>query len=131
MSDSTSTSQERSLPTPGQDAVPGPVTITPKAVRMVKTSLEEEGLDSSHGLRIAVMAGGCSGLQYALNFENEKRDNDIVYEVDGLTLYVDSMSSQYLQGTTVDYVMSPGGSGFTFENPQATGGCGCGQSFCG
>ena len=94
-------------------------------------SMEEEGLDSGHGLRIAVMAGGCSGFQYALNFENEKRDNDIVYEVDGLTLYVDSMSAQYLEGTSVDYVMNPSGSGFTFDNPQATGGCGCGQSFCG
>ena len=134
MSDSTSTTQDPSTSTttsPAPEAAAGPVNITPKAIRMVKMSLEEEGLDASHGLRIAVMAGGCSGFQYALNFENEKRDNDIVYEVEGLTLYVDSMSAEYLQGTSVDYVMNANGSGFTFENPQATGGCGCGQSFCG
>jgi iron-sulfur cluster assembly protein len=106
-----------------------PVTMTPKAVEMVKITREQEGIAPSHGLRIAVRGGGCSGFEYALDFESEARDNDYVYEQSGLTLYVDAVSARYLQGTSIDYVLGTSGAGFKFNNPKAAGTCGCGSSF--
>lgn len=106
-----------------------PVTMTPKAVEMVKITREQEGIDASHGLRIAVRGGGCSGFEYSLDFEMEARDNDWIYEQSGLTIYVDSVSARYLEGTNIDYVLGTAGAGFKFNNPQARGTCGCGSSF--
>jgi iron-sulfur cluster assembly accessory protein len=106
-----------------------PVTMTPKAVEMVKITREQEGMDAAHGLRIAVRGGGCSGFEYSLDFETEARDNDWIYEQSGLTLYVDSVSAKYLEGTNIDYVLGTAGAGFKFNNPQARGTCGCGSSF--
>jgi len=106
-----------------------PVTLTPKAVEMIKITREQEGIDPSHGLRIAVRGGGCSGFEYALDFEKEARDNDWVYELNGLTVYVDAVSARYLEGTSIDYVLGMQGAGFKFNNPKATGTCGCGSSF--
>lgn len=106
-----------------------PVTMTPKAVEMVKITREQEGMDASHGMRIAVRGGGCSGFEYSLDFETEARDNDWIYEQSGLTLYVDSVSARYLEGTNIDYVLGTAGAGFKFNNPQARGTCGCGSSF--
>ena len=105
-----------------------PVVVTPKAVEMIKKALAEENLDG-HGLRIAVQGGGCSGLQYALDFTNETRPGDTVYELDGVKLYIDLASLTYLKGTTIDYVSSLSGSGFKFNNPNAKRSCGCGSSF--
>jgi len=106
-----------------------PVILTAKAAEMVKITREQEGIDASHGLRIAVRGGGCSGFEYALDYENEARENDWIYEQNGLTIYVDAVSARYLEGTTVDYVMGMAGAGFKFLNPQAKGSCGCGSSF--
>ena len=106
-----------------------PVELTSKAVTMVKLTRQEEGLDESHGLRVAVVGGGCSGFQYALDFTTEARSNDFVFAVDGLTVYVDAISARYLEGTKIDYVMGTAGAGFKFHNPKAVGSCGCGSSF--
>jgi iron-sulfur cluster assembly protein len=106
-----------------------PLTLTPKAVRMVKLTREEEGIDSAFGLRVAVRGGGCSGFEYALDFEREKRDTDLVIEYDGLHVFVDPVSSRYLDGTTIDYELGVQGTGFKFRNPRAVGTCGCGSSF--
>ena len=106
-----------------------PITLTPKAVTMVKLTRQEEGLDETHGLRVAVVGGGCSGFQYALDFTTEQRDNDYVYSVEGLTVFVDAVSARYLDGTQIDYVMGTAGAGFKFNNPKAVGSCGCGSSF--
>lgn len=106
-----------------------PVTMTAKAIEMVKITRQQEGIDPTHGLRIAVRGGGCSGFEYALDFENEARDNDWIYEQGDLTLYVDAVSARYLEGTSIDYVLGTSGAGFKFNNPQARGTCGCGSSF--
>lgn len=106
-----------------------PVMLTAKAAEMVKVTRQQEGIAESHGLRIAVRGGGCSGFEYALDFENEARENDWIYEQNGITIYVDAVSARYLEGTTVDYVMGMAGAGFKFINPQAKGTCGCGSSF--
>src|SRR5690349_16628433 len=68
-----------------------PVMLTPKAVEMVKVTREQEGIDAQHGLRVAVRGGGCSGFEYALDYENEARSSDFVYEQHGLTVYVDGV----------------------------------------
>ena len=106
-----------------------PVALTAKAVEMIKLTREQEGMDASYGLRVAVMGGGCSGFQYALDFEQEARPTDAVLELDGLTVYVDPVSSRYLEGVVIDYVFGMNGAGFKFQNPRATGTCGCGSSF--
>ncbi len=105
-----------------------PVRLTSRAVEMAKKALQEEGLES-HGLRIAVQGGGCSGLQYALDFTDAERPGDTVFEASGLKVFIDMASAQFLKGTEIDYVSSLQGSGFKFNNPNAKRTCGCGSSF--
>jgi len=104
------------------------VTLTDKAVEMVKDAMQREGL-AGYGIRIGVMGGGCSGFQYSMDFENEPKDGDVTLEQSGVRLFVDAMSSMYLQGVTVDYVVGLQGAGFKFNNPNAKSTCGCGSSF--
>jgi len=89
----------------------------------------EEGLPETAGLRVRVVPGGCSGFQYSLNIEEESRQGDFVLDDKGVRLFVDMFSAQYLNGVEIDYVTNMMGSGFTFNNPNATGSCGCGSSF--
>ncbi|MEM6793465.1 MAG: iron-sulfur cluster assembly accessory protein [Acidobacteriota bacterium] len=110
-------------------AVSTPVTLTEKATEMVATTRDQEGIDPSFGLRIAVRGGGCSGFEYALDFEDEERDTDLVYDQNGLRVIVDPISARYLEGTVIDYVFGMQGAGFKFNNPKAVGTCGCGSSF--
>jgi iron-sulfur cluster assembly accessory protein len=105
-----------------------PVALTAKAVEMVKDAIAREGLEG-HGIRVGVQGGGCSGFQYSMDFEKEPRAEDMVLEQDGVKLYVDPMSSMYLQGVTIDYVVGLQGAGFKFDNPNAKSTCGCGSSF--
>ena len=89
---------------------------------------EQVALETA-GLRVAVLPGGCSGFKYSLNIEETPQDDDMILEVNKVRLFVDGFSLPYLHGVTIDYVTSMQGSGFTFHNPNATGGCGCGSSF--
>lgn len=106
-----------------------PVTITQKAVDMVKITQQQEGKEPTCGLRIAVRGGGCSGFEYALDFEDGERPNDIVYYQGELKVMVDPISARYLKGTEIDYSLGMSGTGFKFSNPNAVGTCGCGSSF--
>jgi iron-sulfur cluster assembly accessory protein len=104
--------------------------ITPAAADEVKKFMAgEDDLPETAGLRVRVVPGGCSGFQYSLNIEEESRQGDFVVEQQNVRLFVDMFSAQYLNGVTIDYTSNMMGSGFTFENPNATGGCGCGSSF--
>jgi iron-sulfur cluster assembly accessory protein len=105
------------------------ITVTPNAAEEVKKFMEEQGAANTAGLRVAVLPGGCSGFQYGLNIEDEPQDDDEVVDLSGLRLFVDPFSGQYLDGVEIDYVTTMMGSGFTFKNPNASGGCGCGSSF--
>ena len=106
------------------------LTLTDKAVEQVKAFIAQESVPAeTAGLRVGVLPGGCSGFKYGLNIEEQPLEDDLILEVSGLRVFVDMFSAQYLQGTTIDYVSSVQGSGFTFDNPSATGGCGCGSSF--
>ncbi len=92
--------------------------------------LAEEGLgEETAGLRLAALPGGCSGFQYGLNVEEKPHEDDQVIVSEGVRVFIDPFSAQYVQGTEIDYVSSFQESGFTFNNPNATGGCGCGLSF--
>ena len=104
------------------------IKVTERAVEMAKKAIAEEGL-ANHGLRVAVQGGGCSGLQYALDFTDSERPGDTVLEFSGLKVYLDMASAQFLAGTEIDYVSSLQGSGFKFNNPNAKRTCGCGSSF--
>jgi iron-sulfur cluster assembly accessory protein len=105
------------------------ITVTPTAVEEVRKFMEEQAGTALSGLRVAVLPGGCSGFQYGLNLEDEPQEDDEVIESNGLRLFVDAFSSQYLDGVEIDYVTTMMGAGFTFKNPNASGGCGCGSSF--
>ena len=122
----TQENHEGATPTPEPSF---PVTFTKKAVNMVNITRDEEKLDENCGLRVAVRGGGCSGFEYALDFEDEARENDLVYEQHGLKVMVDPISARYLEGTEIDYVLGMSGTGFKFNNPKAIGTCGCGSSF--
>jgi iron-sulfur cluster insertion protein len=104
------------------------ITLTEKAVGKVKEIREAEGL-GEQGLRVRVIGGGCSGFSYDLFFEDEVSDVDQMFESQGIKLYVDMMSFQYLEGVEIDYVEGLHGAGFKFLNPQAKSTCGCGSSF--
>lgn len=106
------------------------ISLTAKAVEQVKTFMEAEEVSvDTAGLRVSVLPGGCAGFKYGLNIEEQPLDDDIVVNREGLKLFIDAFSAQYLQGTTIDFVSNMNGSGFTFNNPSTTGGCGCGSSF--
>lgn len=104
--------------------------LTDKAVQEVLKFMAAENVAKEvGGLRVSVLPGGCSGFKYSLNIEDRPLDDDMVIDTESVRLFVDGFSLPYLNGTTIDYVSSMQGSGFTFTNPNATGGCGCGSSF--
>jgi iron-sulfur cluster assembly protein len=104
--------------------------LTGRAAEEVQKFIAQEQVPSdTAGLRVSVLPGGCSGFKYSLNIEERPLDDDLVNQINGVRVFVDGFSAQYLSGVTIDYVTSMQGSGFTFSNPNATGGCGCGSSF--
>src|ERR1043166_7944003 len=106
------------------------VTVTSVAAAEVKKFMDQEGVDAAKGgLRVSVQPGGCSGFKYGLLIEDEAAEDDLIVDQNGWGVFGDPFSAQYLNGVTIDYVTSMMGSGFTFKNPNATGGCGCGSSF--
>ena len=120
--------QSCAAPAPTADIGEMPIALTPKAVEMVKDAMQREGL-TGYGIRVGVMGGGCAGFQYSMDFEQTARDGGVTFEQDGVKVSVDPMSSMYLQGVSVDYVVGLQGAGFKFNNPNAKNTCGCGQSF--
>jgi iron-sulfur cluster assembly accessory protein len=113
---------------PAELDMPSPISLTAKALEMVKDAIQREGLQG-YGIRVGVMGGGCAGFQYSMDFDKDAREGDLTFVQDGIKLFVDPMSSMYLQGVTVDYVVGLQGAGFKFNNPNARTTCGCGSSF--
>ena len=103
------------------------IVLTPLAVAKVKSIIAERKEDA--GLRITVLVGGCSGFQYQMTLVKESQADDQVIDMDGLKIYIDAQSFLYLDGTKVDYVDDPDGSGFSFDNPNANPSCDCGECF--
>ncbi len=106
------------------------VSLTPAAALKVRALLDQEGRDDLR-LRVAVQPGGCSGFQYQLFFDERSLDGDADLDIDGVPVVVDRMSAPYLGGATIDFTDTIEQQGFTIDNPNAGGGCACGNSFCG
>ena len=106
------------------------MTVTAVAGEEVKKFMAQEGVDPSvGGLRVSVQPGGCSGFKYGLLIEDAAAEDDLIVDQGDYRVFVDPFSAQYISGVVIDYTSSMQGSGFTFKNPNATGGCGCGSSF--
>jgi iron-sulfur cluster assembly accessory protein len=106
------------------------VSLTATAAVKVRTLLDQEGRDDLR-LRVAVQPGGCSGFQYQLFFDERSLDGDLELDINGVPVVVDRMSVPYLGGATIDFTDTIEQQGFTIDNPNASGGCACGNSFCG
>lgn len=104
------------------------VKLTIPAVEKAQDLLMREGREDLR-LRIQVQPGGCSGLIYALNFDDRVLDGDAITDFDGLEVIVDKMSIPYLMDAVVNYEDSINKQGFTIDNPGAGGSCACGDSF--
>lgn len=111
-----------------QTFTPTLLNITDSAVAKVLSLKDEEGNDDLM-LRVFVTGGGCSGFQYGFSFEETRQEDDTPVERDGVTVLIDSLSYQYLVGSTVDYQEDLMGSKFVISNPNASTTCGCGASF--
>lgn len=117
---------------PSTDAAPAanaPVALTDSAAEKVRELMSREEDAGSIALRIAVQPGGCAGMRYALYFDDRQLDNDVVNDVKGVEVRIDKMSSPYLRGTTIDWVDSLQGAGFSIDNPNSQSSCACGDSF--
>jgi len=105
------------------------VEVTPAAAARIKQLLDRDGKLATHGLRMKVVGGGCSGLQYQLGFDSRVTEQDSTSEHDGVRIIVDEKSAIYLAGCTLDFVDTLNESGFKISNPNAKSTCGCGESF--
>jgi iron-sulfur cluster assembly protein len=105
--------------------------VSDKAKEKVARLMADAGIagDSSYFLRVGVVGGGCSGLSYKLDFDNEKKPTDQVFEDNGVKVVTDLKSFLYLVNTTLDFSDGLNGKGFYFSNPNASRTCGCGESF--
>jgi iron-sulfur cluster assembly protein len=105
--------------------------VSEKAKEQVKGLMKQAHIaeDASYFLRVSVVGGGCSGLSYKLDFDNESKPNDQVFEDNGLKVVTDLKSFLYLCNTTLDFSDGLNGKGFHFSNPNASRTCGCGESF--
>jgi iron-sulfur cluster assembly protein len=105
------------------------VTVTDKAKSKIENLIQDSGLDASYFLRVSVQGGGCSGLSYNLDFDNEEKKGDQFFEDQGVRMALDMKSFLYLAGTELDFSDGLNGKGFNFHNPNASRTCGCGESF--
>ncbi len=104
------------------------ITLSDKAVEKIGELLGGQSDGGEQALRVAVRGGGCSGFQYALAFDKPKED-DHVFEAEGVAVVVDKVSMQFVFGSEVDYVEGLQGAGFQVNNPNVVAACGCGSSF--
>jgi len=105
------------------------IVITESATAHIQKIIKESGSDA-RGLRVGVQGGGCAGLSYILELEEQEQEGDRVYPIDErLNLYVDKKSFLFIAGTTLDWSGGLNGTGFEFNNPNVASSCGCGTSF--
>jgi iron-sulfur cluster assembly protein len=106
------------------------IKVSEQAKSKVVSLMQADGYNHQEDyVRVGVKSGGCSGLSYDLNFDNEVNEDDKVYEDNGVKIIVDKKSFLYLIGTTLEYSGGLNGKGFVFNNPNAARTCGCGESF--
>lgn len=105
------------------------ITVSERAMEHIKRLRNNSDLPSSYGLRVSVVGGGCSGLSYQMDFDNEEQPGDQVFELPEVKILVNLKSFLYLAGTELDFSDGLNGKGFHFVNPNASRSCGCGESF--
>lgn len=103
--------------------------VSDKAKEKVKQLLAEAGRGTDYFVRVSVVGGGCSGLSYKMDFDNEQKPTDQAFEDNGVKVVTDLKSFLYLVNTTLDFSDGLNGKGFYFSNPNASRTCGCGESF--
>jgi iron-sulfur cluster assembly protein len=103
--------------------------VADSAKEKIDELIGSEGLDSEYFVRVSVTSGGCSGLSYQMDFDNESRPNDQIFEDNGVKIVTDLKSFLYLCNTTLEFSGGLNGKGFYFDNPNAARTCGCGESF--
>lgn len=113
---------------PGAPQPEAMLNFTAAAARKVRELIEEEK-NPALKLRVYIQGGGCSGFQYGFAFEEDRAEDDLSVDRDGVTLLVDPLSLQYLVGADIDYVENLSGAQFVIRNPNAKTTCGCGSSF--
>ncbi len=110
------------------DAPNAPINVTDTALTRIKALLDARG-KSSYGIRIGLKTKGCTGLSYAIEYADQKNPFDEEIVQDGIRILLDPKVIMFILGTTMDFVEDKIKSGFTFENPNEKGRCGCGKSF--
>ena len=105
-----------------------PITLTDGAANQLQRIREEQNVPADHSLRVGVKGGGCSGFSYVLGFDVQK-ENDEVFEVNGIPVLMQKSHAIYLLGIEIDWLDGLNNRGFTFNNPNASDTCGCGTSF--
>lgn len=105
------------------------IAISDKAASEIKKVMVENNIPENFGLRMGVKGGGCSGFTYVLGFDEKASETDKVLDANGVRVFIDERSFQYLAGIVLDYQEGLSGKGFVFDNPNATRTCGCGHSF--
>ena len=105
------------------------ITVTEKAVSEVKRMIADQGLEAETFLRVGVSGGGCSGLSYILGFDQADKEGDVSTEFHGLQVVLSADAVPYVDNTVVDFNDDVMNRGFVFNNPNASGTCGCGSSF--
>jgi len=105
------------------------ITVTDKAKEQIERLMKDANLDNTYFLRVGVEGGGCSGLSYKMDFDNEEKKGDQFFEDKGVKIAVDMKSFLYLAGTELEYTDGLNGKGFNFHNPNASRTCACGESF--
>ena len=105
------------------------ITVSERAAVQVNSIMETEGLNKEYFIRVSVVGGGCSGLSYKMDFDNESQEGDQEFESNGYKIVCDMKSFLYLCCTELDFTDGLNGKGFQFNNPNANRTCGCGESF--
>jgi iron-sulfur cluster assembly protein len=111
-----------------EQEVAAPISLTESALSQIRRIMQEQKIPEGYGLRVGVKGGGCSGFSYMLGFDMQN-EKDRVFEINGLQVYIEQAHTMYLVGMSIDWHEGLNNRGFVFENPNATGTCGCGSSF--
>ncbi len=120
----TDTQNLQSAPTPPKPLV----VLTAAALEKVRSMMVKEN-KPNHGLRVGVVTGGCAGLSYEMRLQKDAYENDTILEQEGIKIFVNNESVDFLKGIEIDYVDTLRESGFKYKNPNAKSSCGCGTSF--
>lgn|SRR5664279_707871 len=122
-------SQPLTMPTPLPQADATTLVSLSDAAATKLRELTAAEANPAIGLRVYVYSGGCSGFRYGMMLEDQPTAEDVTVDANGIRVYVDQQSTQYLKGAEIDYLDTLMGAGFTVNNPNAVSGCGCGSSF--